>query len=469
MKKNIVIIISGIILICCLGIIYFFLFKKTTKIVLNNDINVVLITIDTLRTDHLSCYGYEHKTSPNIDKIAAEGIRFTNTLATSSWTSPSIASIMTSLYPVSHGVRHGIIKSGKAYNQEVLNERFDSLAEILKNHGYTTFGAVANVHMTSELGFGQGFDYYYCEGFPDAYEMNNVVFSWQDKIKKSKRYFLWVHYFDPHYPYYARSPWIKEYYTTKSQIGNEDLSKIKWKELKKIISTLERKRDALEYLVPLYDSEISYVDYHIGQLISKLGLDKNSLIIITSDHGEEFLDHDSFNHGHTLYQELIHVPLIIKFPFPSIESAMSVIDEPVSIIDIMPTILGILGITPPREAQGINLLDKKENFQKLKHNYLFSELSERKTLKTIISKNWKYIFDYKMQKGELYDIVRDHKELDNVIYQEVSIAKELEKELSNWVSNTSKTPSIKKEIQLTEELEGKLKVLGYISNEEQEK
>jgi len=100
---------------------------------------------------------------------------------------------------------------------------------------------------------------------------------------------------------------------------------------------------------------------------------------------------------------------------------------------------------------------------------LFSELSERKTLKTIISKNWKYIFDYKIQKGELYDIVRDHKELDNVIYQEVSIAKELEKELSNWVSNTSKAPSIKKEIQLTEEIEGKLKVLGYISNEEQEK
>ncbi len=427
-----------------------------------DDFNIVLITIDTLRADHLSCYGYERKTSPNIDSIAKEGIRFTNALATSSWTSPSMASIMTSLYPISHGVRHGFTKSGKAYNQELLHEKFDTLAEVLKNHGYTTFGAVANVHMVEELGFGQGFDYYHCEGFDKASKINNIVFSWKDKIKNANKIFLWVHYFDPHHFYNAQSPWINDY-AGELWIGNTHLSKKSMKELKKLIPNFKQKKSTLEYLTALYDSEISYADHHIGKLICKLGLDKNSLIVITSDHGEEFLDHDSLCHAHSLYQELIHVPFIIKLPSSSKEL---VVDEPVSIIDIMPTILGVAGIVLLNEFKGENLLEQDKLSQQ--RDYLFSELTKVRTLRTILNNNWKYIYDYKTRKEALYNITEDPGELVNLVHQEASIAKELKEELINWVSTSPKGPSIKMQVKPSKDIEEKLKAMGYISNGEQE-
>jgi len=467
MKKYLFIIIAGIILTLSLYIICLSPLNNQTDTVSNNDFNIVLITIDTLRADHLSCYGYERNTSPNIDKIAKEGIRFTHALATSSWTAPSMASIMTSLYPISHGVKHGIIKSEKAYNQEILDEKFNALAEILKNHGYTTFGAAANFHLFKEMGFGQGFDYYYCKGLDNASALNDVIFSWKDNIKKCKKFFLWAHYFDPHEPYYARTPWINDY-AAESWIGNTHLSKSYIEKLKKLIPVLKKETGSLGYLTSLYDSEINYVDYHIGNLIYELGSDDNSLIIITSDHGEEFLDHGSLGHATTLYQELIHVPLIIKLPFSFRESIDSVNDEPVSIIDIFPTILGVLEITPPSEIKGINLLDIKKQPKRQKRDYLFSELTREQILKTILSKNWKYIYNYRNKKGELYNITKDNREMENMIHKESSIAKELRKHLSHWISTSPKASPVKKKVKYREKTIEKLKSLGYISNGEQE-
>ena len=194
---------------------------------------------------------------------------------------------MTSLYPVRHGVCNKIIKAGTSYKQEVLNKKIITLADILKKHGYTTFGAVANIHMRDELGFSQGFDFYYCEDFDEAAKINNVVFSWMDEIKQSDKYFLWIHYFDPHDPYSARAPWIHNY-AADLQIGVAGLSKMTMDKLRKKISDFKQNKDVQKYLVALYDSEISYTDYHLGIIMKKLGLNNNSMIIISSDHGEEF-------------------------------------------------------------------------------------------------------------------------------------------------------------------------------------
>ena len=467
MKKYLIVTCASIVLaLFSLYAIYFYDLNTSTDVKLDSDVNIVLITIDTLRADHLSCYGYRRNTSPNIDKIAKEGILYTKALATSSWTSPSMASIMTSLYPISHGVSHGIIRDGKVYKQEILSPDLHTLAETLKSNGYTTFGAVANVHMVEELGFAQGFDYYYCEGFDEASAINDVVFSWEDKIKKSKKFFLWVHYFDPHGSYLARLPWINDYIAELGRLGNTDFSKINMKELRTFIPTFKEKRHFLEQLIALYDSEINYVDYYIGHLIAKLRLDRNSLLIITSDHGEEFLDHDSVGHGRTLYQELIHVPLIIKLPFASKNSVNSVNEELVSIIDILPTILGVLGISPPREIKGVNLIDKKKQLKRQKRDYLFSELSKWHVLSAVLSKNWKYIYNYYTHKEELYNIAKDHREMENLIHQETVIAKELKENLINWVSTSPKGPSIIKKVTPTKEIEEKLEALGYISNGE---
>jgi arylsulfatase A-like enzyme len=467
-----------------------------------NDFNIILITIDTLRADHLSCYGYDRNTSPNIDKIAQEGVLFTNAIASSSWTLPSMASIMTSLYPISHGVRTGVIKSGKVYNQDILSDEFTTLAQLLKSNGYETFGAVANVHMSKELGgFDRGFDYYYCEGFDKAPRLNDVILSWKEKIVNSQKYFLWLHYFDPHHYYNPRNPWFSEY-SSGLKIDNLPISTMTMDELKALIPELKEKKDLLSYLIALYDSEINFVDHYIGNLIRKLKPDENTMIIITSDHGEEFLDHGSLGHSHTLYQELIHVPLIIKMPISHNEKSFSKIyKERVSIVDIMPTILGKLEIDPPAQAVGKDLFDeynlsKKEDknngiFSKVaswsvlnaiihlfdeynlskkqdKNNDIFSEVASWNVLNAIIRENWKYIYDTCTQKSELYDISHDQKELNNLIHQAPAIADELKRDIYRWASASLHGTSIKKEIQPSKEIEEKLKSLGYIGDDGQQ-
>jgi arylsulfatase A-like enzyme len=171
------------------------------------DCNIVLITIDTLRADHLSCYGYERNTSPHIDKIAAQGITFKNVIAPSSWTAPSMASLFTSTYPINHGLVHGI--KVRKQKKEVLSDQLITLPEVLRKKGYTTFGVSSNHHLTEEFGFARGFDFFAYLGWKNADMVNKTVYSWETTIKQSEKYFLWVHYVDPHISYAARSPWIE--------------------------------------------------------------------------------------------------------------------------------------------------------------------------------------------------------------------------------------------------------------------
>jgi arylsulfatase A-like enzyme len=238
------------------------------------------------------------------------------------------------------------------------------------------------------------------------------------------------------------------------------------RELHKLIPTLKHNKDSFEHLIALYDSETSYADHYIGDLLSQLQLNKNTLIIITSDHGEEFLDHHSLGHGHTLYQELLRVPLIVNLPYASKNTFAATIDEPVSIIDILPSILGALGETSPEELQGIDIIETKKTAKDRNRDYLFAELEKADALKAIINKKWKYIYDYKNQKGQLYNIMQDHHELQNMIHLNPSIAKALQKELFNWVSLSEKNLPETKKVGFPKEIEEKLKALGYITNGE---
>ena len=252
--------------------------------------NVVLITIDTLRADHLSCYGYERNTSPNIDRIAEKGVIFKNVYAPSSWTAPSMVSLFTAVYPINHGVTHGVgyEKNVTRSIQEIFSEELVTLAEILKAHGYTTFGVASNLHLSERFGFARGFDYFKCLPFIPAPPVNKTIYSWEDEIKHSDKFFLWVHYFDPHHFYFARSPWIDDY-SPPELTQKLNLPKKPWEELQAFIPVLEKDPEALSNLVALYDSEINFVDSYIGELIKRFEFDKNTLLIITADHGEEFL------------------------------------------------------------------------------------------------------------------------------------------------------------------------------------
>ena len=353
---------------------------------------------------------YERNTTPAIDKIAEKGMLFKNVIAPSSWTAPSMVSLFTSVYPLNHEVVRGFKSRSRnsIYQQDAFSDKLTTLTEILKSHGYTTFGVSSNHNLTRGTGFARGFDYFQYENFIPADRANQIVYSWEDVINKSEKYFLWVHYYDPHHPYHARSPWI-ENYAPQELINQLELTKKTRKELWALVPTLKKDPNARACLVALYDSEINYVDSYIGKLIQKLKLDNNTLIIITADHGQEFLEHNFIGHGHNLYQETVNIPLVIKVPSAS---KKKVIEKHVNLVDIMPTILDTINITPPVQAEGKsiwtedNLLPHLINMllgEERNEQHSFTELGRKFDLKAIVTPEWKYIYDYKNRREQLYN------------------------------------------------------------------
>jgi arylsulfatase A-like enzyme len=445
-------------------------FKNARGYSTNKDFNIVLITVDTLRADHLSCYGYERKTSPNIDKIAEQGIIFKNAIAPSSWTAPSMVSLFTSVYPGNHGVVHGIgyEKNKTLYIQEVFSDKLTTLPEILQELGYTTFAVANNYHLSEKFGFARGFDYFISPPCLPANAVNKIIYSWGEKIKNSNKYFLWIHYFDPHYPYHPRTPWVDRY-TNKTLTKKLKLHKKKtWDSVLRLIPLFQKNPEILSNFVALYDSEINFVDSFIGELFKRLQCDKDTLIIITADHGEEFLEHGYVGHGENLYQETIHIPLILKLPY---SDTKRMFERQVNLIDIMPTILQMLEINAPEYFLGNPLFERKGILSWLKESFLgeevsshynFSELNAKLTLKTILTPQWKYIFNYGDNTEQLYNIESDHQELNNLIGQEIELENQLKEKLFQWTANTKEYPAKIHSFELSPQDKEKLKGLGYV-------
>ncbi len=446
----------GVFLLVFLGILNLSVFIKG-KIITSNKPNVILIGIDTLRADHLSCYGYKRKTTPFIDEFAKESVVFENAFSTTSWTLPSFMSILTGLYLSSHKV---------VTPENKLHSSFITLAEIFKNQGYKTAGFVSAPFLKKNFGFVQGFDVYneatssptHIESHKDitSPQITKLVLNWLHK-NKNKRFFLFIHYWDPHYDYIPPPPYDKifdPYYT--GTIDGTDIENSK-----KIHPGMDE-RD-LQHIIALYDGEIRWTDFHIGKLFSelkRLNLYKNTLIIIVADHGEEFLEHNGKGHRRTLYNEVIHVPLILKLPY---SSKNKYVKSPVSTIDILPTILEVLNITPPVEIEGKSLLlyihADKENFDR----EIYSELyEERKEKIALIYYPYKLIYNISFKKFEMYNIQKDAFEKKNLINVFPQIANRLRGKLFDWyksrIFNTSKTSKTK----LDEETLQQLKSLGYL-------
>jgi arylsulfatase A-like enzyme len=273
-----------------------------------------------------------------------------------------------------------------------------------------------------------------------------------------------LHYYDPHHSYAPRSPWYKEY-TSEAATQKHKLFIKSSRELAKLIPMLKENPEALSNLVALYDSEINYVDDHIGKLIDSFGFDNNTLFIITSDHGEEFLEHGRLSHAHTLYQESINIPLIIKLPH---STSKREVEHFANLVDIVPTILHLLEITPPEHMLGNNLIRGRglpvleKIFKKQGADYTFSELDRHSILKTIITPKYKYIYNYKTNTEQLYNIKSDSLELENCAEKKPELRKELKDKLLNWVSSTQKFTTKEKLFQLPQDETEKLKGLGYI-------
>jgi arylsulfatase A-like enzyme len=474
--------ILAILSFCSVGVVFS---QEKSRITQEKDVNIVLITIDTLRADHLSCYGYERETTPHIDKIAAKGFVFKDVIAPSSWTSPSMVSLFTSVYPINHGIIKGFIQEKKIVNQEVFSDDLITLAEILQSGGYTTFGVASNLHLCEDYGFARGFNYFKCLSFHPAPSVNKTVYSWEKEIREADKFFLWLHYFDPHHYYSARSPWIEQY-ASESLTHELKLYKKSKEELFSLIPMLKEEDEAHSNLVALYDSEVNYVDYHVAEIIQKFGFDEDTLLIITSDHGEEFLEHGLLGHANNLYGETIDIPLIIRLPRQEIGKTVT---QQASLLDIMPTILTLLEIPLSEQMLGESLLTKKGQERKLPDRILFSELQKgNHNMKAILTDEWKYIHNHKGTIEKLYDWAKnilkedwrhlfnyedpvvglynrkqDPHEKENLIKENPSVSAALKEQLLQWVNTSHSYPATKITVSLYRELQEKLKALGYIS------
>jgi arylsulfatase A-like enzyme len=297
--------------------------------------NILLFTIDTLRADHLHAYGYGRDTSPTIDTVAGRGARFTRAYSTASWTLPAVVSLLTGQLPSEHGIVHHQERPDGAVEQDFLAADLPSLPSLLHDAGYRTIGVTSNAHLEPEAGFARGFDDYLCEATLDADDLRAAVWARIDALRDADQpYFLWIHVVDPHMPYRARLPQFQSWWgtTRPRHIALEFSIFPTGIEAAAATSNLTVP-EAIEYATAAYDSEIRAVDDFLADLLRDLD-DGRLAVVITADHGEELNDHGMMGHGITLFEETVHVPLIVAMP----GVPPSVITTPVQLTDVLPTL-----------------------------------------------------------------------------------------------------------------------------------
>ena len=439
--------------------------------------NIILISLDALRTDSLGCYGYWRKTSPNIDKLVKNKhtVRFTRAFASSTRTTPSHANLFTG--------KHLSIASINEI--PYLDRRENTLAEELRKAGYNTVAFTGGGNMHHTLGFDKGFDSYKELILPDKGNIEETykeIANWLEN-KRTNRFFLFIHSYETHTPY-GRTYFIKnlrrgnipEEYSRRFPVTNEIVKDIIY------TATEEEKR----YIKALYDGGIWEADKYIGLLFDKLkksDLWENTIIIITSDHGEAFWEHFPIGamHGHSLYNELMHVPLIIYAPKTKIKE--DTVEANVSHIDLFPTILELAGVKDfdKNKLMGVSLVPLMKGKSYKHERIIFSELKDPKSnirLQSIIWDNYKYIrslnskhranfneINLDIAEQELFNIKSDFNETNNIIEQNPALAKLARTKLESFLYQNMKLLlpyEIKEEQVLDEELKKRLKALGYL-------
>ena len=423
--------------------------------------NIILIVVDTLRADRVGALGNNDNLTPNIDALAKDGVVFTRCFSTAPWTVPSMASLMTGLFSARHGVEHGLVSKDNKATQQQLSLDYRTLAERLKEVGYTNHGIVANAHLVPEFGFAQGFDDYKVKSWAIGNFINKTAGSQALALKGKQPYFLFAHYFDPHEPYIYRK-WIEMDYP--KGYGPKELIKLSDIKLNNLIKekNLALDSDKIIALQALYNGEIKYTDQLIGKLLKTLGVTDNDLIIIISDHGEAFLEHDNLGHGLTVYSEETHIPCIIRFPNKTF--AGQVLDAKISLVDMIPTIFGAIGAQLGEKLDGVDLFDCLTN-KVFYDRPLFIDLNRPgQRMNSVILRDWKFNIDHLKEARALFDIRHDPRETANIIVKNPKIAGRLEKDILERLElgPMHKGPVISLDNYSDQDLD-KFKALGYIN------
>src|SRR6266404_3275004 len=394
--------------------------------------NVVLITIDTLRADHLGCYGYQKIKTPNIDGLAANGTRFTRAFTAVPVTLPSHTAMLTGTYPMLSGMHD--------FSANKLSPQQPTLATVLKQSGYATGAVVGSAVLDSRFGLNHGFDFYYDHfDFSRLEEANldemerpgnvvaDVALDWLAK-NSQKKFFLWMHLYDPHFPYHPPEPYSRE------------------------------------YAAQPYDGEIAFADEQVGRLLRFLkekGIYQNTVIVLCGDHGESLGEHGEKTHGFFIYNATMHVPLIIHLPG---KSATQTVSDPVSLVDLMPTVLAATGLDIPSQVQGRSLVPALRGEKIDQDRTLYGE-----TFLPRLHFNWselrgaenaKYHF-IDAPRPELYDLAKDPGELRNLFPEKKAVAEEMRAKLAGLIREYSAGKELAEKTGLDPALMERLKSLGY--------
>jgi arylsulfatase A-like enzyme len=447
-------------------------------------LRVILITVDTLRADRLPPYGYPGVTTPAVDRLSAEGVTFERARAQAPWTLPSFCSMFTSLNPSTIGVRSGADR---------LDDAAATMAEYLKDAGYVTQAIVTNAWLMRPFNLHQGFRgyYHFDEREVASYQLSQMAWyrvavragltpTWQGMARtgaepitdeairwlvsnRDARFFLWLHYMDPHEPYEPPPQYIP--------VSSEPyLGVYRWNS-----GYLERTKQRsltpsdIHQFQRLYDGEIQYVDHNLGRLLEALDflqLTDSTLVLFTSDHGEEFLEHGDLGHGRTVYGEQLHVPLILRCP--SLLPAGTRVPDCVRLIDVLPTVLDLLDIEPVRLLQGESLVSlanapgagSRDSYAEANRSFNSQISLERG--------RYKIISDQLLGGVQVFDLAEDPTEQEDLSRSRPSVTAELSDELRTAeMQNASVSARLPRSILggrvvVDEFLRTRLKALGYV-------
>ena len=386
--------------------------------------NLIIVLVDTLRADHLGYNGYRRATSPRVDALAATSAVFRNHYSTASRTGPAVASIFTGLYARSHGVVNPLIYWDA---KGVLGEEQTTLAEILKAAGFICHGIITNPNVTKRFGFAQGFDTYRMVASMEAADVNRQVVSTLT-AKPRKPFFLYLHYMEPHSPYAAPEAYKGLFVdpTYRGPITGEHA------QLDQIVAgDLVVDRADVARLEGLYDQEIRNFDDEFEILLDELdkaALLENTIIVFIADHGEEFLEHGSVLHGYTLYEEQLHVPFFIYDPRHREGLEVTAITRH---IDVLPTVLDLLGIEHDGPVQGMSLLPLMEGREAARQPVqVFAEASlmavKTIRMRSLTVDGWKLIeTEVPAARTELYHLDQDPREQRDLVAERPDIAEQL--------------------------------------------
>ena len=415
---------------------------------------VVLISIDTLRADHLACYGYRRPTSPAIDALAREGVLFDDVSAPSPWTLPSHASLLTGLYPSRHGL--------KAHDR-YLPSTVPTLAARLGRAGFLTAGVVNSYNLGPRFGLDRGFqEFLYVEEAADQVEpstrITDQAMAWL-RQHRHRRLFLFVHYYDVHSDYRSRPRYEEQFVSPYRGVADGTTAQL---------MAYREGRVRLEggdaaHLIDLYDAGIRQMDDELQRLVSFLRDEKlldGTLLVLTSDHGEEFLERGGVLHGRTQFQEVMRVPLVMRGPgLPAGRRDPT----PASLLDVMPTVLGLLRIERPPSLDGEDL-SWQGDADRRAGRYLFGEADHNNAkpdiTRAVRQRSYKLHFNRLTGQRELFDLARDPGERVDRATSEPAVTADLKARLDRFMQIRGEAASPSR---LTPEEIEKLRSLGYLN------